>query len=184
MMTPSIPEIKQRLYAMRNGVIADSLRNAGSPYRSIFGLNLPQLTEIAKELPQSAEIADSLRENADSRECQLLAPMLYPVGSLTQNHASEWIKSLKSQEAADILCMKLLRHQPYAMQLVDNFTTSNSDMERYAALRLMFYFISGNIEKARNIASEEFNRNNPATKAIAYSILDEISLLCDDVPAK
>ncbi len=47
MMTPSIPEIKQRLYAMRNGVIADSLRNAGSPYRSIFGLNLPQLTEIA-----------------------------------------------------------------------------------------------------------------------------------------
>ena len=33
---------------MRNGIVADTLRKAGSPYRIIFGLNLPQISEIAR----------------------------------------------------------------------------------------------------------------------------------------
>lgn len=165
---------------MRNGVIADTLRNAGSPYRVIFGLNLPQLTEIAREITHAVETAEGLIENVDSRECQLLAPMVYPAEALTVEAAEKWIKGLRSQEAADILCMKLLRHTPYVAQLIDSFMSSPNDLERYTALRLMFYFISNNVEKAKEIATAEFNRNNPVTKAIAYSILDEISFICDN----
>ncbi len=39
-------EMKRAIYAMRNGVVADALRSARSPYRFIMGVNLPQLKEI------------------------------------------------------------------------------------------------------------------------------------------
>ena len=41
--------VKRRFFAMRNGVIADVLRKGGSPFRTIFGLNLPQIAEIAAD---------------------------------------------------------------------------------------------------------------------------------------
>lgn len=179
-MIETIPEIKKRLYAMRNGIVADTLRSAGSPYRVIFGLNLPQITEIAKEIAQSVEIAEELRANADSRECQLLAPVIYPADRLSMEDAEIWVSETKSQEAADILCMKLLRHTPYALQLVERFITSTSAPERYTALRLLFYFLPATIEKAKDYASREFERDEPLTKSIAYSILDEIALLTEE----
>ncbi len=39
--------VKRRLYAMRNGALAAQMRNAGLHYRINFGLNIPQLKEIA-----------------------------------------------------------------------------------------------------------------------------------------
>lgn len=179
-MIETIPEIKKRLYAMRNGIVADTLRSAGSPYRVIFGLNLPQITEIAGEIPHTVEIAEELRGNADSREYQLLAPVIYPADKLSMEDAEIWVSETKSQEAADILCMKLLRHTPYALQLVERFMQSQSALERYAALRLLFYFLPIATEKAKTYATREFERDEPVTKAIAYSILDEIALLSDD----
>lgn len=165
---------------MRNGILADTLRKAGSPYRVIFGLNLPQIVEIAAEIPKSEEIANKLRENSDSRECQLLAPAIYPVDKLSMEVAEKWIGETKSQEAADILCMKLLRHTSYALQLAKRFMQSPSALERYVALRLLFYFLPEATEKAKAYATREFERDEPVTKAIAYSILDEISLLTEE----
>ena len=37
-------EIKRRFFAMRNGIVADTIRKAGLQDKMIFGLNLPQIT--------------------------------------------------------------------------------------------------------------------------------------------
>ncbi len=55
--------IKRRFFAMRNGIIADVLRRGGSPFRIIFGLNLPQIVEIAAENEASADLARRLWAN-------------------------------------------------------------------------------------------------------------------------
>lgn len=81
--------LKRRLYAMRNGIVADSMRHAGCPYRLIFGLNLPQLTEIAAVTGKSAEMAESLWNDSDLRESALIAPMIYPVEALTPEKHSK-----------------------------------------------------------------------------------------------
>ena len=39
--------VKRGFFAMRNGVIADTLRKGGSTFRIIFCLNLPQFVDIA-----------------------------------------------------------------------------------------------------------------------------------------
>ena len=41
--------LKRRFFAMRNGLLADQMRRAGSNFRIIFGLNIIQLNEIAAD---------------------------------------------------------------------------------------------------------------------------------------
>lgn len=176
-MLTSLPEIKQRLYAMRNGMLADSLRHSGSPFKVIFGLNLPQIIEISNDIPKSIEIAEELRRNSTSRECQLLAPMIYPSEKLTLPEAEKWVTENESPEVADILCMKLLRRTLFAIELVDTLMASQRPMNRYTGLRLVLNFLSHETEKAKAYASAEFKLDHPQTKAIAYSVLDEINLL-------
>ncbi len=62
-------QIKRRFFAMRNGVVADMLRRAGSPFHIIFGLNLPQIVEIASEIPETQReaMADALWQNRSTR---------------------------------------------------------------------------------------------------------------------
>ena len=43
----NLQQIKSRFMAMRNGIVADALRKGGMPHKVIFGLNVPQLSEIA-----------------------------------------------------------------------------------------------------------------------------------------
>ena len=52
--------VKRRFFAMRNGIIADTLRSAGSPFKIIFGLNLPQIIDIASQTPHTIELAEQL----------------------------------------------------------------------------------------------------------------------------
>lgn len=171
-----IADIKQRMYAMRNGIVADALRRGGSPYRLILGLNLPQISEIAKEIGPSAELAEKLRSESGSRECQMLATMLYPVDGLTEDSAVKWVAAVEAPEVADVLCMKLLRHVPFMDSLIDRLMESDRDMERYTALRLLFYTLPGGVRRCKAAACGELSRGNPLTLSIARSLLNEIAL--------
>ena len=42
--------IKKAFFTYRNGIVADTLRQAGDAHQLIFGLVLPQLTLIAKDV--------------------------------------------------------------------------------------------------------------------------------------
>ena len=81
--------VKRHFFAMRNGIIADTLRRAGSPFKIIFGLNLPQLMDIAESTPHSAELATRLWNNSSTRESMLLAPMIYPRDKFDADTATE-----------------------------------------------------------------------------------------------
>ena len=52
--------VKRRMFALRNGVVAEALRRGGCPYRIIFGLTLPQLDEVAAVTPHTETLAQML----------------------------------------------------------------------------------------------------------------------------
>lgn len=64
----TIKEIRQQFYTFRNGIIADTLRKAGDPHRIIFGLNLPQITDIARLIGLDASLARELWADTSCRE--------------------------------------------------------------------------------------------------------------------
>lgn len=172
--------VKRRFFAMRNGIIADTLRRAGSPYRIIFGLNLPQLTEIATEIGPDADLAIQLRDNVTTRESQMLAPMIYPIEKLTEDKAEQWIDAAQSTEAIDILCHRLLRHMPFAYGLIHKYANSSVELQRYLALRLLWSFVQSRPGEAKLIAKKELDRNSPLTRTVAYQLLDEADFILEE----
>lgn len=147
--------VKRHFFALRNGVIADTLRKAGSPFKIIFGLNLPQIVDIAAETGTSPELAEALWANGTTRESMLLAPMIVDKNNFSEADARRWIAAVPAPEVADILCHRLLRHMPYAWSLAESLLEAPAnDTERYTGLRLLFNIVNQNPTKALALASE------------------------------
>lgn len=159
-------QVKRRFFAMRNGIIADTLRQAGSPFRIIFGLNLPQIIDIASQTPHTADLAERLWANTTTRESRLLAPMLYPREEFDIDTARRWVSSVETPEVADILCHRLLRHCPFATELAKELSEKTSTpIETYTALRLAFNIVSTAPETALEIARKL--HAHPLAQAVA-----------------
>ena len=173
-MKSIIRNIKQQFFAMRNGVIADRYRKAGAPYKIIFGLNLPQIADIAAGITPSAPLARWLWNNTSTRESVLIAPMLFPRDEMTPAEAITWIQTASSTEAIDILCHRLLRHLPFATEIATALATAPDDLSRYAAMRLLFNLFPASAAIIAPIARGEARKNNPVTLPLATMIINEL----------
>ena len=171
--------VKRRLYAMRNGIIADALRRGGSPYRIIFGVNLPQLRDIAADTPHSADLARRLWANSSTRESMLIAPMVMPAYDISADEAYEWMTTCIATEAADVLCLRLLRQLAFAPELIDRAINSDDDMTRYCALRLICNLSSNYPDKAKAIAQAELQRACSLTAPLSRMILATVDEASD-----
>lgn len=175
-----IQNIKRKFFALRNGVIADTMRRAGDPHRIIFGLTLPQLKEVSESIGVDSGIADVLWENKTTRESRLLAPMLYERNTLSLEKAREMIEGVMCVEEADILCHRLLRHVSFAMGLVADYVGSDISLERYTALRLLFNFVRDYPDRAKRLAEKEMERNDKLTRRVASMLYDEACFVLEE----
>ena len=171
-------QIRQEFFVYRNGLLADTLRNAGDTHKMIFGLNLSQITDIAKRFDANELVACDLWNSNGTRECRLIAPMLYPIDKFDEETATKWISEVENTEIADNLCHKLLRNTPFASKLCLKFTDGNS-LERYTALILAINIITIGKEidytVMQDFAQKEIEVNNTTTLHVAKRLLEDIS---------
>lgn len=173
-----LQQVKRRFFAMRNGVIADTYRKAGSPHHIIFGLVLPQLVEIASEFSHDPELARQLWNNRSTRESMLLAPMLLRPEDITVDSALEMINQSPAAETVDILCHRLLRHTPFSLDIA--IKASDPELTpicRYAAMRLLWHKIYSDAATVRQLAERELATGEPLTSLPARQILDELDYM-------
>lgn len=125
-----IKQIKHQFMAFRNGIVADALRKTGHPHKIIFGLQLPDISRIARnitdsELMRPSEIktlADELWEDSEVRESRLLACHLYNPDFTDVEKALSLAASVRTVEEADILSFRLLRKLSFARSLLDTIS--------------------------------------------------------------
>lgn len=163
----SMQSVKRHMFAMRNGVIADMLRKSGSPFKIIFGVNLPQLVEIANITGQDSDLAEKLWANSTTRESMLIAPMIMPKETFTLADAYRWIAAVPAREVADILCHRLLRYEPYAFDLSRDLIGDKDSMRHYTGLRLMCNIAHLYPEEAKKIGEQEIASGNQSTRPLA-----------------
>lgn len=158
--------VKRRFFAMRNGIIADSIRKAGFGYRMVFGLNLPQLVEIAADFAPDPELAEQLWADTRTRESRLLAPMLIDPSALLLPQAIEMAGSVDTVEVADILCHRLLRRRPdMAEEISEALLAKDEPLMTYTALRLWFNLLSA-APLGSESSAELTGKISPILKAI------------------
>ena len=168
--------LKRSMYAMRNGIVADALRKGGCPHKMVFGVNLPQLAEIARDFGKNREVAELLWADTSTRESMMLAPMLVPDGEFSLDDAMRWIDSCHSREAIDILCLKLLRLRPFALDLLRELVNDADPMRHYAGLRLMCNLAPQYPDLAAEMGRKEMECGNEKQLAqilLSYSDLDD-----------
>ena len=102
-----VNEVKKELRASMNGILSARMREAGMPFRLIFGVELPRLQGIASEFPQDADLAKQLWEQ-NIRETRLLAIMLMPPEAFTSEMSRFWSETMKTAEEAQVMAMLLL----------------------------------------------------------------------------
>ncbi len=131
-----IKEIKHSFMAFRNGIVSDTLRKAGMPYNIIFGLQLPQIAEIARNNDKNLELADALWQDSGVRESRLLACYLYPLAEVNEDKAYELASSVQTIEEADILSFRLLRNLAFADALANRLSSEDSQLISYCGKAL------------------------------------------------
>ncbi len=170
--------IRHDFFVYRNGMLADALREAGDTHRMIFGLNLPQIVNIANSITPNEDVATELWNSTETRECRLIAPMIYPVDKFDEQTAIKWISEVENIEIADNLCHKLLRKAPYADRLCITLM-NGTDIQRYTALRLAINLLAMgkelDNETMQRFAQKEIDSDNPATSSVAKRLLQDIT---------
>lgn len=132
-LTETIKRVKHEFMAFRNGIVSDTLRKAGMPYSVIFGLQLPQLAQIARETGKSETVADYLWNDKNVRESRLLACYLFPQETITEEKAYKLATEIQTKEEADILCFRLLRRLPFAPALALRLSAEEAPLPLYCA---------------------------------------------------
>lgn len=170
-------QLKRRLFAMRNGVVADTLRKAGSPYRIIFGLNIPQLNEIARDYGPDASLAAELRRNTSTRESQMLAPMLLNPTNITKEEAMAMASEVQDTEAADIFAHRILQRIDGGRDLTPLLLSSEKAIMRYIGLRMTLADIASDPAGALRAAKTELDKGERITAMLARMIESEAQWL-------
>ncbi len=142
-LSEELRNIKRSLRGVMNGPVSQSMRQKGLAYKVIFGVELPRLREMAEDMPHTHELAAALWKE-DIRECRLLAAMLMPVSSFSEELAEVWVEQMRFTEEAECTVFHLFARLPYASELVFRWTASEAPMFRLCGwLLLSRLFIQG-----------------------------------------
>lgn len=118
-----LKEIKHLFMTYRNGIVADTFHKAGDPHSVIFGLQLPQISEIARNIKDKAkkeelrDLAVTLWNDSKVRESRLLACYLFNTDDIDILTAEKMAGEILTGEEADILCFRLLQYLPFCSEL-------------------------------------------------------------------
>lgn len=122
-----ILDIKKDLRASMNGILSARMREAGMPYKLVFGVELPRLQDIAADYTPSRQLAQALW-NENIRETRILACLLMPAREFTPALASIWGEEIPTAEVAQILATHLMPKAPGACGLAFEWIASDREM--------------------------------------------------------
>lgn len=132
-----IKSLKKEFFARRNGILADAMRRNGDPHAFVMGCMLSDIIEVAARYTPDARSARALWNDRDHRECRLAAPMLFPRGEMSDEEAHRWALDVLTEEEADVLCHRLLRHLPGAWVLAAHLVDGENPLTIYTGWRLV-----------------------------------------------
>lgn len=108
-----LKDIKTQLRLSMNGAVSQSMREKGLVYKLNFGVELPRIKSIAAAYEKNHPLAQALWKE-EIRECKIMAGLLQPVDSFLPEIADIWVEDIRHIEIAELTCMNLFQHLPYA----------------------------------------------------------------------
>jgi 3-methyladenine DNA glycosylase AlkD len=127
--------LKRQLRRKMNGVVAASMRTKGMNYEFIWGVDLLSLRGIAATCSPDAALAEALWKEP-SRECKILATMLYPREALTPETADRWLAACFTDELVEQLCFNLFQYIPFLKNQANTWIKEGQTRQKSAGYLL------------------------------------------------
>lgn len=124
-----ILNIKKDLRASMNGILSARMREAGLPYKLVFGVELPRLQSIASEYTPDRQLAQQLW-NENIRETRLLACLLMPAEKFSHDLADIWVEEIPTVEVAQIMATHLMPKMRMACGISFEWIASENAMKQ------------------------------------------------------
>lgn len=135
-MREIVLDIKKRLRLSMNGAVSSNMRTRGMDYRVNFGVPIPTLRSIASNYTASAELAWLLM-GENSRECKLLAILLYPTNECTQDTIDRFIQESTTNEMVDLWVQRFVDFIPSPCRLIQNLLAEENTEHIYTGIQLL-----------------------------------------------
>jgi 3-methyladenine DNA glycosylase AlkD len=138
-------DIKKRLRLRMNGVASTAMRNSGMNYKVNFGLDASSIREVASNYEPDETLAERLwAEN--TRECKILATLLYPKEAFTAEKADAWLDQCFLPELTEQLCFNLLQFLPFAPAKASEWISQAAENHRTGGYILALRLILKKVE--------------------------------------
>ena len=147
-MREIVLDIKKRLRLSMNGAVSSNMRTRGMDYRVNFGVSIPTLRTIASNYTPSAELAWLLM-GENSRECKLLAILLYPVNECTQQTIDRFIQESTTNEMVDLWVQRFIDFIPDPSHLIQNLLMEENTEHIYTGIQLLTRIAGKQIEEPK-----------------------------------
>lgn len=177
-----IKEIKLELRSVMNGVASAKMREAGMPYKLIFGVELPRLQELADQYRPDRRLAQALWNEA-ARECKILALQLMPPAECPAEVADIWVEEMATAELAQVGSLCLFPSMPHAADMAFGWIASGHPMRELCGYLTLARLLQrgavlsdASVQELRDQAAASLpGASLPLRKAIAASLgqLDE-----------
>ena len=90
---------------------------------------------FSKAAVDEIEVAEALWAEDDIRESKMLAPLLYPRGTMTVETAERWVQTIPTPEVADVVSMYAFQFG-IGQELIERWMDAEPKMMRYCARSL------------------------------------------------
>ena len=179
----TVIEIKKALRAAMNGVLSARMREAGMPYKLVFGVELPRLLEISKEFAPDLKLALELW-NENIRECKILAVLLLPDGEMTADLAEIWVSEIPTAEIAQILVMYQLRNLPQAADVAFRWIASEDDTKQLCGYLTIAHLLQRGAELNERSVKEITDQATAGLEQADFHLRKAIHAVLSRLPAQ
>lgn len=179
----TVIEIKKALRAAMNGVLSSKMREAGMPYKLVFGVELPRLLEISKEFAPDLKLALELW-NENIRECKILAVLLLPDGEMTADLAEIWVSEIPTAEIAQILVMYQLRNLPQAADVAFRWIASEDDTKQLCGYLTIAHLLQRGAELNERSVKEITDQATAGLEQADFHLRKAIHAVLSRLPAQ
>lgn len=172
-------EIRQRVFALRNGEVAAQMRQGGVDYGKNYGLLLPQLRGIADDYPRSLALSEALLA-VDAREYRLLSLMLFPTDASLEQLTARAARLEYDEEAEVFALVTTPKMEAAPLWATQQLNADASSSTLLAALMTLFRLAGCLSEDARRqllTPMATLSLTTASNARMAGKLLAELALL-------
>lgn len=152
-MKELLSEIRRKVKARDNGPAMDTMRKLGIDYKTIHGLSIEEVKNIASLYQYNHELAMELWK-WDHREFKILATFIEDPKTVSVEQIIEWTSEVKNSELAEQLAVNLAFNTGKAKQIVPLSFLIEDDFARKSAC----VFLAWTAQRSSNIADSFFTQ--------------------------